>query len=183
MANTLDKVYIENFLSTKEFSDYFFTTLILMYPTLALSNYIGFKEFTKIKNGANYNLDRILTKLTIIGLLIFVFNTCVIYIFRAEIPTLWEPSLIILLMILSSVRLPYSFLSAVMGAKATASQMFNSNIICWGFGFVLIGIFMLLEKSLFNALLCVLCIWIIRDATYYRYAKSNTNSGTLKHDK
>lgn len=173
MANTFDKVYIEHFLSKKEFADYFFTSLILMYPTLTLSNYIGFKEFTKIKNGADYNLNKTVTKLFLLGIAIFISNASVIYIFKESIPIFWNANIVILLMILSATRLPYSFLSAVMGAKSPASKMFSSNIISWGLSLVLITIFFLLDKSLFNALLCTTLIWIMRDAVYYVYAKKN----------
>lgn len=173
MANTFDKVYIEHFLSKKEFADYFFTSLILMYPTLTLSNYIGFKEFTKIKNGADYNLNKTVTKLFLLGIAIFISNASVIYIFKESIPIFWNANIVILLMILSATRLPYSFLSAVMGAKSPASKMFSSNIISWGMSFILITLFFLLDKSLFNALLCTTLIWIMRDAVYYVYAKKN----------
>lgn len=171
MANTFDKVYIEHFLSKKEFADYFFTTLILMYPTLTLSNYIGFKEFTKIKNGAYYNLNKTIARLFLVGVSIFVCNACILYAFRESISITWDLEIIILLMILSAIRLPYSFLSAVMGAKSPASQMFRSNIICWILSFILVGLFLLLQKSLFNALLCTIFIWIMRDTIYYIYAK------------
>lgn len=180
MANTFDKIYIEHFLSKKEFSDYFFTALVLMYPTLALSNYVGFKEFTKIKNGAYYALDRIIIRLTLMGCAIFVLNTSIIYALREHIPILWNPGIITLLLIFSAARLPYSFLSAVMGAKATASQLFNSNVLCWCIALIGIGVFLLITKSLFNALFCTLCIWIMRDIVYYWYAKKTFSLASTK---
>ena len=167
-----DRFFIESKFGLAAVGDYFFYINIFLFPFSLFQTYIGFKEIVSFKK--KFNLSVLKTKLILIAkyslvfsLLLFLFFWLVENFGIYDLNIRKNIDIILALIFLGNIKILYSLLSAVIGAVADNSMLYNLNFKSIGSILVLAPIIYYFSYSVFLTIIYIIILWIIRCFIWY----------------
>ena len=167
-----DRFFIESKFGLAAVGDYFFYINIFLFPFSLFQTYIGFKEIVSFKK--KFNLSVLKTKLILIAKYSFVFSVLLFFCFwLVEYFGIYDLNIkknidiILALIFLGNIKILYSLLSAVIGAVADNSMLYNLNFKSIGSILVLAPIIYYFSYSVFLTIIYIIILWIIRCFIWY----------------
>lgn len=169
ILGSYDRVILKDHLSVNEFAEYSYLVTLLLFPIGIIANYVGFKELIEIKKGKVFNLTDETIRGAFYTAVIYLLYTCFLYVFNDFFKIKFDLFIWIAILIIVLCKVPYSFSSAIIGAKGQAQDLFKINnisiisilVVCfviWFYG------------SVYFAIYSVSLIWIIRSLVFYKKA-------------
>ena len=167
-----DRFFIESKFGLAAVGDYFFYINIFLFPFSLFQTYIGFKEIVSFKK--KFNLSVLKTKLILIAKYSFVFSLLLFLFFWLvenfgiyDLNIRKNIDIILALIFLGNIKILYSLLSAVIGAVADNSMLYNLNFKSIGSILVLAPIIYYFSYSVFLTIIYIIILWIIRCFIWY----------------
>ncbi|MCK1793686.1 hypothetical protein [Pseudomonas violetae] len=179
VLGTFDRVLAEKFSGPSLFTEYVYFSMILIYPFNMIASYIGFREAVIFKTNFSKNLIRQKAwKLLIkISFLFLLFGGCVYSLSSfINLKLTWLNMLLCYLLICT--KCIYSIFSAVMGSRASASEIWKSNLFSAAAIIAISGIYFSLSQEVtLNSLLSLfIALWASRTIIFTYMVFSNENA-------
>ena len=169
VLDSFDRVVLQNRLSAEDFSNYSYLVSVLLFPVGIIGNYIGFKELVRIKNGAAFDLRRKSIHAFFLGLFLFLVYSAFLYLCNGFLNINFEFYIWICVLCIVCCKIPYSYSSAVLGARGESSDIRGINLFSLFFVFfACVVAWLMADENV--AITLVLLIWIIRFFIYYKKA-------------
>ncbi|OMH25770.1 hypothetical protein BGP75_24925 [Motiliproteus sp. MSK22-1] len=154
------------------FGNFFFLQNVFVHPFVLISNYIGFKglvEYKKYFNVKEFNKKIIF--LLVLMPIVSAAYVAIIFYFDQVINLYFGFysffDLIIPLVVFGCIKLVYSYLSAAMGARGHAKNIFISNVVSGIFAFFM-GVFLInVNVNIETVAWSMVILWLIRCTAYY----------------
>lgn len=167
---SVDRVVLSGSVEPAQFAEYIYMVVILVFPINMISNYFGYKELVRVKQGYVLEAFEKSTKLIPLALCLYLVYSLLIYFLKDLIGLelnfyVWVSALVIVV-----CKMPYSMFSAIMGGVGNSTDINNANyisLISLAIGALLIYLLADLQYSL----LVVAGLWIIRVFLYYEKSK------------
>ena len=171
-----DRFFIESRFGLAAVGDYFFYINIFLFPFHLFQTYIGFKEIVTFKN--KFDLSTLKIKLTLLLKYSFIFSVLLFSFFWfVEFFGIYDLNIrtnidiIVALIFLGNIKMLYSLLSAVIGAVADNSMLYNLNFKSIVSILVLAPFIYYLSYSVFLTIIYIIILWIIRCFIWYNQIK------------
>ncbi|WP_133160930.1 hypothetical protein [Pseudomonas laurylsulfativorans] len=129
VLGSFDRILAEKFSGQSLFTEYVYFSMILIFPFNMIASYIGFREaiFFKTNFSNNLFIHKTRTLLIKITTAFFLFGGCIYLISPLiELKITWLNMLLSYFLV--SIKCIYSLLSSVMGSRASAKDIWKSNI-------------------------------------------------------
>lgn len=130
VLGTFDRVLAEKLSGQALFAEYIYFSMIVIYPFNMIASYVGFREAIYFKTNFSTSLiKRKITGLFIkITILFTIFSGC-IYLTSplTHLSVTWSNMTLSYLLV--CIKCIYSIFSALMGSRATAAEIWRSNIL------------------------------------------------------
>jgi len=169
ILGSYDRVALKDHLTVNEFAEYSYLVTLLLFPIGIIANYIGFKELIEIKKGKSINLTRKSTQAALCAVIIFLIYTCFLYMSNDYLKIKFDFFIWVAVLIIVLCKVPYSFSSAILGAKGEAKDLNIINALS------LVAIlascyFTWLYGNVYFAIYSVSIIWVARSLVFYKKA-------------
>ncbi|WP_413705340.1 hypothetical protein [Pseudomonas sp. Pseusp16] len=165
VLGTFDRVLAEKLSGQTLFAEYVYFSMILIFPFNMIASYVGFREAIFFKNKFSADLIKrkawsLFVKITI---LFVIFGGCVYFLSPLiNLKTTWQN--MTLSYFLVCTKCIYSIFSSVMGSRATAKEIWTSNIYSAVAIIAITAIFIMLDNDItINSLLMLfIVLWASR---------------------
>jgi len=163
-----DRFIVKSEFGSEALGEYFFLATIFFFPYALIQGYVGFKELVAFKEkgslkGLNKKLFQINVLGIVMGVLIVLFSMMINAFDALPFINIQENKLLVLFFILTGiVKLNYSLLSALLGARGEIKTIRNANLQSLIAIAIIGGIFYGLFTSVLMVALAFLFFWISR---------------------
>lgn len=174
LINNIDKFFLKQY-NPESLKTYFFLFNFFISPFALIQSYLGFKFMVEFKEFLTLQkLKNIFIKINKIGfgLVIFILITF-ISLTKVNIINLKYENLYLLILIFLStsiIKINYTLVSSLNGAKSSLSTIIKSNI--YSLITIILSVFLVISYKLFNPIeisLVILFNWLIRSIIYYYF--------------
>ncbi|WP_156168216.1 hypothetical protein [Grimontia sp. AD028] len=173
ILGSFDRVLLQYRVDINTYTSYLYLVSMLIFPIGIIGNYVGYRELVFIKKGKKINITTSIVKVSSFSTILFLIYSSLLYLARDIINLEFNYKIWLAVLIVVICKVPYSILSAVVGAKGESSDLITINHF---FLLTLVAacIYTYFHGNIYTSIYLVSSIWTLRVIFYYCVAKKYT---------
>lgn len=170
ILGSFDRVLLQFSMDVSLYSEYLYFVTLMVFPIGIIANYVGYKELIDIKKGKDIDLNRSVSYAVMVSVSLYLVYSAFIYSFRDILNVEFDFFIWLAVFLIVLFKMPYSYLSAIIGAKGNSKDLIPVNHLC----LILIicaCVIVYYSGDVYVAIYSVTFVWFVRAYLFYLKSK------------